>query len=132
MTNSIFTRQIWTFSANSLFQLIVRSRLIQTQNLAALWMQTPAKKEVIIRRQEAIQELSEKIDWRQNFSANGMYATQSQTEDQLQSFQRWMTDSDEFIEKPIWKIMNGVIPLISLSLLVGIFFFGLSFHSNCN
>ena len=116
------------FGSNSLFQLIVRSRLIQTQNLAALWMQIPASREVVIRRQEAIKELSSKTDWRQNFSSNGMYAAHTQTENQLQSFQEWMTDSDDFIEKPIWKVLGWAMPVISLSLLVGIFFFGLPYQ----
>ncbi|MCP4457265.1 MAG: hypothetical protein GY816_04445 [Cytophagales bacterium] len=123
-----FAPDLDIFGSNSLFQLITRSRLLLTQKLSAKWMLKPADQKTILDRQEAIKELSGKIEWRQQFTAYGMYAEHTQTEDQLRSFEKWMSDRNDFVEKPFWIVINWVMPLLSLVLLIGISFFGLRYQ----
>jgi len=116
------------FGSNSLFQLIVRSRLLLSQDLAAQWMLNPAKKDTILQRQEAVKELAKEVAWRQRFTAYGMHAAHTQTHDQLGSFANWLADRNEFVERPFWKIVNWVMPLSSITLIIAIFFFGLPYQ----
>lgn len=126
--NHSYAPDLDIFGSNSLFQLILRSRLLQTQKLAAQWMLDKADKNVIIQRQEALKELSEKVEFRQHFTTYGMHAESSQTEDQISSFEVWMSDRNAFVEKPIWKILNWIMPVLSIIAIVGILIFSLPYQ----
>jgi len=61
------------FGPHSLFQVLDRTTTESGNAHLATWLSTPAAKEVILERQEAIQELTPKLDWRQDFQASGMH-----------------------------------------------------------
>jgi ABC-type multidrug transport system fused ATPase/permease subunit len=67
------------FGAHSLFQLLNRATTQSGTHLLAQWLLEPAAKEVIVERQQAIQELSPNIDWRQHFQASGMHFQNTQS-----------------------------------------------------
>ncbi|MDA0196649.1 MAG: hypothetical protein O2887_16695 [Bacteroidetes bacterium] len=117
--NHSYSPDIDIFGSNSLFQLIIRSRLLQTHKLAAKWMLNPTDKATIIERQQAIKELTPKLDWRQQFTSYGMHAEKTQTEDQLKSFGQWMDERNDFVEKTLWKFVNVIMPLFSLTAIAG-------------
>jgi len=116
------------FGSNSLFQLIIRSRLLHSQNLAAKWMLNPANRETILQRQEATKELAEMANWRQEFTAYGMNAELAQSANQLSNFAVWMSTRNDFVEKPFWKIIGWLMPSISLLLIMGIWLFELPYQ----
>ncbi len=121
-----YAHDLDVFGSNSLFQLVVRSRMIPTQKLAAKWLTTHAPAEEILERQEAVKELTNNIDWRQQYTALGMH--QNLTEDQSDSHQRfldWLQGDSRFLKSPFWQILSGVIPLTSLAL--GVLILGFSF-----
>ncbi len=116
------------FGSNSLFQLIIRSRLLQTKNLAADWMLNLSDKAAISERQSAIKELSKNLEWRQLFTSYGMHAEDAQLSNQQKSFAHWMIDENQFIEKAIWKVINWLMPIISLGAIIGIVFFEIPYQ----
>lgn len=60
------------FGQHSLFQLLNRTTTESGAKELARWMTTPADVETILKRQEAVSELSAKLEWRQEFQAAGM------------------------------------------------------------
>ncbi|GAB2774849.1 MutS family DNA mismatch repair protein [Rhabdobacter roseus] len=80
------------FGAHSLFQLINRATTESGQALLASWLAEPAPKSVILERQKAVQELTPKLGWRQDFQASGL------------PFKNAKSDYDKllaWIEKPV-------------------------------
>ena len=61
------------FGSHSLFQLLNRTATESGQILLAEWLNAPASKDIILARQQAIQELTPKLDWRQQFQASGKH-----------------------------------------------------------
>lgn len=59
------------FGKHSLFQLISHASTLFGRRILASWMKAPADRATILQRQTAIKELSEQIDWRQAFEAEG-------------------------------------------------------------
>ncbi|MFC6191475.1 DNA mismatch repair protein MutS [Dyadobacter subterraneus] len=60
------------FGTHSLFQLINRTTTESGHLMLADWLSEPASNGEIFERQQSIQELTFKIDWRQDFQASGM------------------------------------------------------------
>ncbi|WP_461101465.1 MutS-related protein [Spirosoma koreense] len=80
------------FGPHSLFQLLNRTTTESATRQLAQWLAQPAAKETILERQQAIQELIPKLDWRQEFQASGMPFTNVRNKyDQLLSW----------VEKPV-------------------------------
>jgi hypothetical protein len=80
------------------------------------WLLGPASNETIIERQAAAKELSLKIEWRQQLQSYGIahlinIATEIKIED-------WLNEDLRFINKPHWKLLRFILPLISFTLLV--------------
>jgi len=126
--NHSYSPDLDVFGSNSLFQLIIRSKLLLTQKLAAKWMLTLADEPTIIQRQDAIKELVDKPKWRQYFTSFGMHSEDAQIENQLTSFEQWMINSNEFIERKFWITVNFFMPLFSLVTIIGIVFFSLPYQ----
>lgn len=60
------------FGTHSLFQLLNRTTTQAGNRLLAQWLSAPAGKQEIAERQQAIQELSPEVEWRQHFQASGL------------------------------------------------------------
>lgn len=60
------------FGAHSLFQLLNRTTTESGRLKLAEWLSGPVLKAAISKRQEAVKELTPKLDWRQDFQAAGM------------------------------------------------------------
>ncbi len=68
------------FGSHSLYQLINRTTTESGSACLAEWLSKPAAKEVIVDRQQAVQELTPKLAWRQEFQASGRHFTNSQSD----------------------------------------------------
>lgn len=80
-------------------------------------------KSQIDNRQKAIDELSEKLDFRQNFTATGMqsgeYKSDSKnTENLMNDVFEWLKGKNIFYKKAFWKYFLVLSPAFSLSLLL--------------
>ncbi|MCE7062167.1 MutS-related protein [Dyadobacter sp. CY343] len=60
------------FGTHSLFQLLNRTTTEAGQIRLAEWLAEPTSKQIILMRQQSIQELTPKMDWRQDLQAAGM------------------------------------------------------------
>ncbi|MFY0651164.1 MAG: DNA mismatch repair protein MutS [Cyclobacteriaceae bacterium] len=112
------------FGSNSLYQLVVRSRLRDTRDLAADWLSTHAGKDEILSRQQASEELKNEDDWRQLFTALGMHSEKEQLSagESLDDFLSWAQEKSQFLENPIWKLLSYVMPMVGL--VISILFIG--------
>lgn len=68
-----YTSDLDVFGHHSLFQLVNRTTTESGMILLSEWLSKPAPNDEIDERQKAIKELSEKLDWRQDFQASGMH-----------------------------------------------------------
>ncbi|WP_424582891.1 MutS-related protein [Tunicatimonas sp.] len=68
------------FGTHSLYRLINRATTESGRECLAEWLSEPATKEAIIARQEAVEELSPQLAWRQEFQASGMHFTNAKSD----------------------------------------------------
>ena len=60
------------FGDHSLFQLINRATTSSGQKKLAAWLSVPAQGNEIRERQDAVKDIQDNVDWRQQFQASGM------------------------------------------------------------
>lgn len=71
--NHPYTSDLDIFGQHSIFQLLNRTTTESGMILLSEWLSESAPNGVIHDRQEAIKELAQKLDWRQDFQASGMH-----------------------------------------------------------
>tara|TARA_R110002049_G_scaffold303214_1_gene497353 strand:+ start:96 stop:1922 length:1827 start_codon:yes stop_codon:yes gene_type:complete len=71
--NHPYTSDLDIFGPHSIFQLVNRTTTESGMILLSEWLSEPAPNHEIQDRQKAIKELSQKLDWRQDFQASGMH-----------------------------------------------------------
>lgn len=68
-----YTSDLDIFGQHSLFQLVNRTTTESGMIRLSEWLSEPAPNDEIHGRQKAIKELSQKLEWRQDFQASGMH-----------------------------------------------------------
>ncbi len=107
-----FSQDIDLFGQGSFYQVSNRTQLAEgSQLLAALYKENSI--DAISRKQEAIQEIAEKVDWRQEFSA---MAALTKTDTPTHFIVNWLNNYKPFVP----KVMK-TIPLLFSALSIGIF-----------
>jgi len=71
--NHPYTSDLDIFGQHSIFQILNRTTTESGMILLSEWLSEPAPNDDILNRQKAIKELSQKLDWRQDFQASGMH-----------------------------------------------------------
>ena len=104
------------FGRASLFQYVNRCNSEQAKRVFSNWLLSPSSQQTILERQEAVKELTPKIEWRQQLQSYGIaqsinVATENKIED-------WLKEDLKFINKPYWKLLRFILPAISFALLV--------------
>ncbi len=123
-----FTADLDIFGKRSLFQLLDRSATHAGRNsLAFTLLHPPMQKELIITRQKAIAELSGMSHWRQEFQALGKQ--EEKEKNSVEYLLRWAETRDTVFNKPIFKILLVITPLLGLGV-VGLSSFGLLPYSS--
>jgi hypothetical protein len=100
----------------SLFQYCNRTTSEMGGNTLAGWLLEPAAINVILQRQEAVKELTEKTMWRQQLQAYGMQAQISAATQQR--LQQWLQSPPLFINNNIWKLLQYAIPAIIIGIIL--------------
>lgn len=72
-TENAYTSDLDIFGEHSIFQLINRTTTESGMILLSKYLSKPADRKEIVKRQDAIKELSQKLEWRQEFQAVGMH-----------------------------------------------------------
>jgi DNA mismatch repair ATPase MutS len=105
------------FGDGSLFQYLNRSSIKSGAKLLAKQLQYLIKDHSIIKqRQDAIQELSEKIDWRHNFIATGKMAEKSDSD--IEKLDEWLDKPPFFKNKTITAFLLIIISFITSILII--------------
>lgn len=78
--NHPYTSDLDIFGQHSIFQLVNRTTTESGMLLLSEWLSEPAPKNEIYDRQQAINELSQKLDWMQDFQASGMHFQNKKSE----------------------------------------------------
>ena len=114
--NHEYANDLDIFGRASLFQYINRCTSEQGKKLFAGWLLDPASSEIIIERQEAVKELSQQFEWRQQLQSYGIaHSINIDTEKKIES---WLQEDFEFMNKTHWKLLRFVLPAISFALLI--------------
>ncbi|SDK89681.1 MutS domain V [Salinimicrobium catena] len=112
-----FSQDIDLFGRASFFQYLNRTALVEgKQELASLLLSNDIQG--IEQKQEAVKELSEKADWRQNFSA---LATLVKTETRTQTILKWLKTYKSFVPK-MMRWLPSVFSGLSVIVLAAFFF----------
>ncbi len=99
------------FGGGSIFQYINRTSTWMGKQLLAGWFSHPDKKEKTIReRHESIQDLKNRLNWRQQFRSIGIWLHDS--EEDKSGIETWLKLPSEF-SGLIYKILIFVMPLLS-------------------
>ncbi len=108
------------FGKKSLFKLLNRTHTANGSALLAEWMLAPTSKENIIKRQSKAKELSDKIDFRQEFEATSMlYDQQDFSTVQLY---KWIDACDESATKAWFYRFTFLLPLLFIATVFAWFF----------
>jgi len=120
---SLHARDLDLFGENSLFQKINRTVTISGSGRLAHWFRYPKQHpEEIISHQEAISELSTELDFRQEFRAIGLLATEDSSD--YKRLVRWMKEKSWVNSTKHFKIALKIIPILNIGLtLASIFHF---------
>ena len=104
------------FGDGSLFQFLNRtSTLIGKKKLAERLKNPFLKAGEIRENQEAIAELNEKLDWRQNFQAIGI--VHNEKENDKERILNWVKEPPVF-KHPIFTVLLVLIPLLTLLMII--------------
>ena len=109
--NHPYTSDLDIFGQHSVFQLVNRTTTESGKILLAEWLSEPAPKNEIEERQQAIKELSQKLEWRQDFQASGMHFQNKKSD-----YHRLLT----WVESPVVLLKNRrlyIAAAITLSVL---------------
>jgi hypothetical protein len=109
------------FGPHSFFQFINRTVSVFGRNTLAKWLREPIlEKKSIIQRQEAIQELSEKLEWRQDFLASGMIH-QLDEKDQ-KKIKEWYLNPDKIGGGSWYRWALVLLPVLTIALFLAALF----------
>ncbi|KPL15779.1 MAG: hypothetical protein AMS26_06770 [Bacteroides sp. SM23_62] len=101
------------FGERSLFQYLNRTSITKGRECLAGWLSHPAEPSLIPERQEAVRELSNKLDWRQEFYASGRLS--KETEQDYSDLINWLATRTMIMDNRAYKILLILLPLLSIS-----------------
>jgi len=112
-----FSGDIDLFGDDSLFSYLNRTVTGSGRLQLAGWLCEPYDlREEIIERQNAVQELAEKMDWRQQFMACGIEKPLNDGE--IQSLHEWLIGNDNFYSSQPIKTIALILPLAAIITLI--------------
>ena len=118
--NHPYTSDLDIFGQHSIFQLVNRTTTESGMILLSEWLSEPAPNNEIQDRQKAIKELSQKLDWRQDFQASGMHFLNKKSD--YNKLLDWVEAPVVLFEyRHIYlavAIILSVLPLLSLILVI--------------
>ncbi len=115
-SNHFYTSDLDIFGKQSLFKLLNRTHTYTGGATLANWLKSPAQKTEILSRQDSIEELSAKIDFRQDLEASAMLI--EEVSEPTQKLISWSEEPEnEPIKKPIFQY-GKFLPYLTVSLIL--------------
>lgn len=121
-----YTSDLDIFGNNSLFQLLNRTTTGPARELLANWLKKAANLPDILNRQEAIKELSPKVEWRQNFEASGKHYAEDQ--DNLKILMLWMKEPIQIKKRKLYILALWIMPALAIASILLWAFWDVSFY----
>lgn len=117
-----FTSDLDIFGKKSLFQLIDRSATQHGRISLAHTLANPIKNSSLLKnRQQAIAELTDKAEWRQQYEATGQLSDEG--EESINELLKWVKTDTSLFNKAFYKIMLFLNPIIGFGV-IGLISFG--------
>jgi DNA mismatch repair ATPase MutS len=110
------------FGGGSLFQLINRCATFPGMIKLANWLNAPAKKDVIISRQQAVNEIAAKSDWKLDIQAHLLFSLKQQRE-QIKNLLEYLKISVELKDEKWLSLYSKVAPWLVLATIVAAVFY---------
>ncbi|MGB3852206.1 MAG: DNA mismatch repair protein MutS [Tunicatimonas sp.] len=105
------------FGDHSLFQLINRSATQAGKAMLARWLLAPSPKATLLERQEAVQEMEQRTDWRQTFQAYGLQYVAS--DENLATLLTWMNEPPALKRPKLYQgLCYGLALLATLAIIL--------------
>ncbi len=112
-----FSHDLDLFGKGSLYQALNRTCTERGADRLAAWLSNPFPlSSNLERRNEAVKELSENIEWRQRFSALAMMNKTSDNE--TRDFYDWMKEDSQFAGNKLLRVVLYALPLTAVLFLV--------------
>ena len=111
-----YTSDLDIFGERSLFQYLNRTSIAKGRECLANWLSGPAEPGIILERQQAVAELCDKLDWRQEFYASGRLS--KETEKDYNDLITWLSSKPMIIGNQVYKILLILLPFLTISTLV--------------
>lgn len=117
-----YTSDLDIFGSNSLFQLINRASTLPGIIKLATWLNAPADKNVISSRQQAIDEIAGKNDWKIDIQAHLLFSLKQQKE-QIKNLLEYLKIPVELEQQEWLNIYSKIAPYFLLTVIIaGIFY----------
>lgn len=115
-SNHFYASDLDIFGKQSLFKLLNRTHTYTGSSTLANWLKFPAQKTEILNRQESIEELSVKIDFRQDLEASAMLIEEVSVP--TQKLILWSQEPEnKTIKKPLFQY-GKFLPYFTVSLIL--------------
>ena len=115
-SNHFYASDLDIFGKQSLFKLLNRTHTYTGSSTLANWLKYPPQKAEILNRQESIEELSVKIDFRQDLEASAMLI--EEVSEPTQKLISWSQEPEnETIKKPLFRY-GKFLPYFTVSLIL--------------
>jgi len=117
-----YTADLDIFGQASLYQLVNRAATPAGREVLASWFNAPSAKPEILLRQQAMQELAQKHEWRLNLQANLLFALKQDAQ-QLPNLLAYLKMPVELTGEKWLKIYGRVVPFLSIAAVITSAFF---------
>ena len=107
------------FGSHSLFQFLNRTTTESGSLCLAKWLSESATKEIILERQQAIQELKPRLEWRQKLQVTGLSFIN--TESDYQKLLNWFDKSEQLFPKQTRYLIGSITLSISSTVLTALY-----------
>ncbi len=109
------------FGKGSLYQYLNRTATDAGSALLAQWLGQKATREEILDRQQAVQELSGMLDWRQDFQVTGL--TYPEKQQDSRDIRNWLNSAPLFYRHRYYEVITLISPIVTVATVIGAFFF---------
>jgi hypothetical protein len=113
------------FGNNSLFQLINRCTTFWGRKTLADWLSFKADSVEILKRQNSIKELSENIDWLQEFQATGLH---NENKSDISDFQEWLKSGPVISNITFYSVLRFLGPVVMILIFILVILSVITYH----
>lgn len=98
------------FGDHSIYQFLNRTSTVSGKKTLANWLKKPANRAEILQRQVAVQDLQNRLDWRQDYRAKGMLI--DDTPRQVNAILRWIKEPFFILSKKWLEVLIFTLPVL--------------------